>query len=61
MSVSPRKKMSPHGEGEKISVPGVVRTQDLRNRTPLLYQLSEKARWELTDCLSVALTDELSN
>ena len=39
--------MGPHGEREKISDPGVVRTHDLRNRASLLYQLSYKARWEL--------------
>ena len=30
--------MGPRGEREKISDPGGVRTQDLRNRSPLLYQ-----------------------
>ena len=39
--------MGPHGDREKISDPGGVRTHDLRNRSPLLYQLSYKARWEL--------------
>ena len=32
---------------EEISDPGGIRTRDLRNRPPLLYQLSYKARWEL--------------
>ena len=37
LSVSPRKDVGPHGEREKISDPGEVRTHDLRNRSPLLY------------------------
>ena len=36
--------MGPHGEREKISDPGEIRTHNLRNRSPLLYQLSYKAR-----------------
>ena len=46
-SDSPRKEMGPHGEREKVSDPGGVRTHDLRNRSPLLYQLSYKAGLEL--------------
>ena len=42
-----RKDMGPHREREKISDLGGVRTLDLRNRSPLLYQLSYMTRWEL--------------
>ena len=38
--------MGPHGE-EKKSDPGGVWTHNLRNKSPVLYQLSYKARWEL--------------
>ena len=34
--------MGPHGEREKISDLGGIPTHDLRNRSPLLYQLSYK-------------------
>ena len=40
--------MGPHGERENIFDPGGVRTQNLRNRLPLLYQLSYKASTECT-------------
>ena len=39
--------MDPHGEREKFPNPGGVLTHNLRNGSPLLYQLSYKARWEL--------------
>ena len=38
--------MGPHGETE-IFNPGGIWNQDLRNRPPLLYQLSYKARFEI--------------
>ena len=47
LSDSPRKKMGPHEERAKISDPGGMWNNDLRIRSPLLYQLSYKARWEL--------------
>ena len=49
MGGSLSKDMGPHGEREKISDPSAIRTHDLRNRSPLLYQLSYKARWELVE------------
>ena len=33
--MSPGKEMGPHGQREKMSDPGGVRTHDLRNRSPL--------------------------
>ena len=39
--------LGPQGEREKISDPGGPRTHDLRNRLQLLYELSNKGRWEL--------------
>ena len=52
--------MGPHGEREKISDPGEIRPHYLRNRSPLLYQLSYKARWELY-ILYIALSTMLNS
>ena len=39
--------MAPQDEREKISDPGKILAHDLWNRSPSLYQLSYKDRYEL--------------
>ena len=45
-NVSLERKWAQTEKEKKTSDPGEIQTHDLRYRSPLIYQLSYKARWE---------------